>query len=147
MQLYYELTGVLVQPGATPTYLAANGDQLTPLMVTTLFGAGGIANSSPNASEVGHYLEPKNNQLWSFYQNLGGNSGPTYALLGVPVPGPPGTEIKPVIGATVNPWHYRSTNPVHNTRVPLICGWITRPAARRTALVIGARTPKPFSAS
>ncbi|HZQ47487.1 MAG TPA: type II secretion system protein [Verrucomicrobiae bacterium] len=113
--LFYELTGtapttVSGQPGFVSS---VTQDALTTNSIATIFGVGGFVNSSPDPGNVNNFAPAvaKSGGTASFY--VSGNSGPTFTLFGVPVPGPASSMTNSSTGKAVNLWHYVSNNPTN----------------------------------
>jgi prepilin-type N-terminal cleavage/methylation domain-containing protein len=115
--LFYELTGaVQTNVAGVPGFAAVTGEKLDTNNVTTLFGVGGILNSSADKNEPAENFfgsAGKTARTGAFY--ISGTSGPTYTLFGVPVPPGAPSVLKPAPGNNgVNPWNYVSSNPTNN---------------------------------
>jgi prepilin-type N-terminal cleavage/methylation domain-containing protein len=100
--LYYELTGaVLLNNGNFQSRLQ---ETLTANQVQSIFNMGGFINSATDVGELQNYFPAmKVSQRAAFVDTA---TKATYTLLGCQVPGP--------VKGGFNPFHYVSSNPVHN---------------------------------
>ena len=129
-QLYYELTGTVVD-NVAKTFRTPNRQATLPgAAVQAYFGAEGFVNSSADPKQVKSFMSFRVSQ----YQELG--SSPNVELLVVPVPWPLSDFDQPTSKRGLNPWRYVSRNPTNNPttydlwaeykdgrKVKVICNW------------------------
>ncbi len=116
--LFYELTGTLQTNNGAQTVLRSpvTLETLTTDtngQISTLFNLPMFINNTADPLELNglNYDPGLQGQAYaSFY--IAGSSGPTFSLLGSRVAGPYMTN--PISGSSLNPYHYRSSNPTHN---------------------------------
>ena len=141
-QLFYELSGTIYRPGATPpdsaTFQTVSGigGVLDKNTLNTWFNTDGFVNSTQDQNE-----NPVFSQSFSPGQYAEVSSSPNkiVELLVCPVPGP--NMVKNLnTGAELNPWNYNSSNPTNNpnsfdlwvdvsigNKTNRICNWSTTP--------------------
>jgi len=107
---YHQVHGYYPQDNRNNSALSPLYHELTqttiPDSLTNDFGVNGIANLGPKAQSFHKNLKPSGFVLYKM------NGNDKSFLLAVPYKGP--NPIAGADGTLINPWHYRSSTPVHN---------------------------------
>jgi len=140
-QLFYELTGVIVDDRSGVFRARDRQQGISSLNVQTFFHRDGFVNSGTNPKELKSFLPSlKASQRRAISSQ---SPGPEIEVLAVPVDWPNDAKFPPpLIGISdltirrVNPWRYVKTNPTNNSdsfdlwaeyveggKIKIICNW------------------------
>jgi hypothetical protein len=159
--LFYELTGVVYNPGGGPSFVSkVTQETLLATAVKNqpkaLFGRDGFVNSSPDINEVDNfYPSVAKSARTAQFAIPGGAAGATFPLFGVAVVGPLLTNVaipaeiadanilkNGVDGKVMNIWQYVSTNPTNNPNSYDL--WMEVPYAGKTNRISNwSKDPQP----
>jgi len=126
-QLFYELSGVIVDNVNRQFYTAGRTETITTATVNNFFNTDGFVNArtDPKATPRA-YFQPKSSQ----YAEISGPppaNTPDVEVLVVPVKWPLNRADQPTGRKGVNPWRYVSTRPTNNvSSFDLWAEWVER---------------------
>jgi prepilin-type N-terminal cleavage/methylation domain-containing protein len=108
-QLFYELTGVIVDNRNRQFYTTERTNPIPSATVKNFFNADGFVNASADPRKAPRaYFQPRASQ----YAQI--STAPDVEVLVVPVKWPLNWANQPTGQKGVNPWHYVSTRPTNN---------------------------------
>jgi len=125
-QLFYELSGVIVDNANQQFYTAGRTETITTATVKQFFGTDGFVNAQTDPKKSPRaYFQPKSSQ----YAEISGPppAGPDVEVLVVPVKWPLNRADPPTGRKGINPWRYVSTQPTNNvSSFDLWAEWVER---------------------
>ena len=115
-QLFYELTGVLVDDDKKKFYLPGRQDRFAPATVRQFFNTDGFLNSGSTVKEIKQFLASKSGQHKPIAADVEVLAVPVDWPLNIPTLPPRFSAMTDLNVKRINPWHY--VGPGHATNNP-----------------------------